>query len=155
MAHSAPPPYRGAVRGLTPRQTPPPQRRRKASSGLELGQPLDRLLRERVVLFLAVVFLRADERFGEAFAEAVDFARARVAVPFPFPFERERVFCSSACSRCCCCVRSIFERPMTFPSGSAKSAETTFPPASTGPMPLRPPRRSAFASVAAGSSVST
>src|SRR3989442_14505881 len=89
---------------------------------LEVGQPRERLLRERAVLFLAVfavVRLRAVVRFPEAFA-TVAFARFRGALPFPL--DRERVCCSRCCSRCCCCVRSIFARPMTLPSGSAKSA---------------------------------
>jgi len=66
--------------------------------------------------------LNSAERMQGMISQLLDFARARVAVPFPFPFERDRVLCSSACSRCCSWVRSIFASPMTFPSGSAKSA---------------------------------
>src|SRR5712671_2666571 len=76
-----------------------------------VGQPLERLRDERVVLFFAVVVLvrlRAVARFGEAFAAAEVFARPRAGVPFPFPFERERDFWSWAWSRCCSCARAIF-----------------------------------------------
>jgi hypothetical protein len=76
-------------------------------------------LRERLAVFFFVVvaLLRAVARFGDAVT--ADFARLRGALPFPlFPFERDRV-CRS---RCRSCVRSIFARPMTLPSGSAKSA---------------------------------
>src|SRR5437879_3333193 len=143
MAHRAPPHIPGAVRGRTPRQLTCLERRRKASFGLELGQPLERLLRERVVLFFAVVRLRTVARLGEAFAEAVAFARLRAGVPFPLPFERERAFCSLACCRCWSCVRSFFASAMTFPSGSPNGSWTTSPPASTGSLALVPPGRSA------------
>src|SRR5437763_17199516 len=95
----------------TPRQTPRPERRRKASSGLEVGQPRERLLRGRVVVFFAVVRLRVDAFFGEALA-AVTLARSFVALPFPFPFERERV--RSTCCRCssCRCAAALWARPL-------------------------------------------
>src|SRR5882672_10728561 len=117
--HGAPPQL-GAVRGQRRDKLTCLERRRKASFGLEFGQPRERLLRERVVVFFAVARLRVGARFDCAFAAAVDFARLRA--PVPLPFERERAFWSCACSRCCSCERSIFARPMTFPSGSAKSA---------------------------------
>jgi hypothetical protein len=85
---------RGAVPYADERRekTPPPRRRRNAGSPLAVGQPLDRLLFERGVVFLAVARLGVVALLAEAFVAFAFFVRLRGAVPLPLPFDRDRFF---------------------------------------------------------------